>query len=70
MIMFCKHLKEQAMKIMNYEQKKMKPLTDKGKEIHENQRVCYICKKELSTYKKSKYYKNYKKIRDHCHCTG
>ena len=45
MIMFCKDLKEQAMKIINYEKKKIIPLTDKEKETHENQNVCYICKK-------------------------
>ena len=70
MIMFCRDLKEQAMKIINIPQKSMALLTDKEKETHENRRVCYICKKEFSTYKKSKYYKNYKNVRDHCHYTG
>ena len=64
MIMFCKDLKEQAMKIINYEKKKIIPLTDKEKETHENQKVCYICKKNFSTNKK------YCKVRDHCHYTG
>ena len=59
MIMFCKDLKEQAMKIINYEKKKIIPLTDKEKETHENKKVCYICEKEFSKYKKSKYYKNF-----------
>ena len=57
MIMFCKDLKEQAMKIINIPQKPMTPLTDKEKETHEIQGVCFICKKEFSTYKKSKCYK-------------
>ena len=70
MIMFCRDLKEQAMKIINYEKKKIIPLTDKEKETHENKKVCYICEKEFSKYKKSKYYKNFKKFRDHCHYTG
>ena len=64
MIMFCRDLKEQAMKIINYEKKKIIPLTDKEKETHENQKVCYICEKEFSTDKK------YCKVRDHCHYTG
>ena len=64
MIMFCKDLKEQAMKIINYEKKKIIPLTDKEKETHENQKVCYICKKNVNTNKK------YCKARDHCHYTG
>ena len=63
MIMFCKDLKEQAIKIINTPQKTMTPLTDKEKESHGNQGVCYICIKEFSTYKKSKYYKNYKRVR-------
>ena len=64
MIMFCKDLKEQAMKIINYEKKKIIPLTDKEKETHENQKVCYIFSKNFSTNKK------YCNVRDHCHYTG
>ena len=45
MKMFCKDLKDQAMKIINYENKEMIPLTDKEKESCENQEVCYICEK-------------------------
>ena len=65
--MFCRDLKEQAMKIINYEKKKIISLTDKEKETHEDKKVCYICEKEFSKYKKSKYLK---KVRDHCHYTG
>ena len=54
--MFCKDLKKQAIKIINYEKKK-KTLTDKEKEIHENKKVFYICEKEFNKYKKSKYHK-------------
>ena len=64
MIMFCKDLKEQAMKIINYEKTKIIPLAEKEKETQENQKVCYICKKEFSTDKK------YCKVRDHFHYTG
>ena len=63
-MMFCKDSKEQAMKIINYDKKKIIPLTDKEKETHENQKVCYICKKNFSTNKK------YCKVRNHCHSTG
>ena len=45
MIMFCRDLKEQARKIINYEKKKIIPLTNKEKETHENMQVCYICQK-------------------------
>ena len=47
MKMFCKDLKEQATKIINYEKKEMIPLTDEEKETHENQKICYICEQEF-----------------------
>ena len=61
--MFCKDLRNEAMKIFNYEKKKMIPLTDEEKEFYEKEKVCYICKKEFSTDKK------YHKVRGHCHYT-
>ena len=54
MKMFCKDLKDQAKKIINYEKKEMIPLTDKEKESFENQKICYICKKEFCTDKNNK----------------
>ena len=54
MKMFCKDLKEQAMKIINYEKKEMIPLTDKEKESYENQEICYICEKEFCTDENNK----------------
>ena len=62
--MFCKDLRDQAMKIIDYKKKEMIPLTNEEKESYEKQKVCYICKKEFSTGKK------YCKVRDHCHYTG
>ena len=47
MIIFCKDLKEQAMEIINYDKKRLIPLIDKEKKTHENQKVCYIWKKNL-----------------------
>ena len=67
MKMFCKDLKDQAKKIINYEKKEMIPLTDKEKESYENQKICHICEKEFSTDNKDR--KNHK-VRDHCHYTG
>ena len=61
---FCKDLRTHATKIINYEKKKMIPLTIKEKK-HNEQEICYICKKEFDKNDK----KNYK-IRDHCHYTG
>ena len=42
-----KDLREHATKIINYEKKDMIPLTKKEEENHNNQKVCYICKKEF-----------------------
>ena len=61
---FCKDLRDQPIKVINYEKKEIMPLTDEEKESYEKQKVCYICEKEFSTNK------NYCKVRDHCHYTG
>ena len=74
MTKFCKDLREHATKIINYEKKDMIPLTKKEEENYNNQKVCYICKKEFNTsdtresssFERKKYYK----VRDHCHYTG
>ena len=62
---FCKDLRERVTKIINYEKKKMIPLTTEEKIYHNKQKICYICKKEFNNNDK----KNYK-VRDHCHYTG
>ena len=62
---FCKDLREHATKIINYEKKKMIPLTRKEEIDHNKQKICYTSKKEFYTSNK----KNYK-VRDHCHYTG
>ena len=41
---FCLDLREHATR-----KKEMLPLTKKEEEIHNKQKVCYICKKRLST---------------------
>ena len=43
---FCKDLREHSTKIINYEKKKMIPLT-KEEIYHNRQKVCYIIKKEF-----------------------
>ena len=47
MKIFCKDLRNQAMKIINYEKKKEIILTDEEKESYENQKNCHICGKEF-----------------------
>ena len=44
---FCLDLREHATKIINYEKKEMIPLTKKGQKMHNEQKVCYICKKKI-----------------------
>ena len=44
---FCSDLKELGTKIINYEQKEMIPLTDNENKYYEEQKECYICKREF-----------------------
>ena len=44
---FCKDLKEHATRIINYEKKKIIPLTKEEKINYNDQQICYICKKEF-----------------------
>ena len=62
---FCKDLRTHATKIINYEKKKMIPLTRKDKICHNKQKICYICKNEFNNNDKKQ-----QKVRDHCHYTG
>ena len=57
---FCKDLRDQAMEIINYEEKEMIPLTDKETEFYEKQNICHICRKELCIDENDKN-KKYKK---------
>ena len=59
MKMFCEDLRDQAIKIVYYEKKKMIPLTNKETESHEKQKVCYICKKNLVPIRMIKMNLNY-----------
>ena len=44
---FCKDLREHATKTINYEKKKMIPLTTIEEIYYNKQKRCYICKKEF-----------------------
>ena len=44
---FCKDLKEHTTRIINYEKKKIIPLTKEEKINYNDQQICYICKKEF-----------------------
>ena len=52
MIIFCKDLKEQAIKIINYKQKKMIPLTDKKKKHMKIRKFVIYAKMNLVHIKK------------------
>ena len=54
---FCKDLREHATKMINYEKKKMIPLTKEEKIHYNEQEICYICKKEFDTSNKKHYIK-------------
>ena len=71
MEIFCKDLRDQAMKIINHEKKKEVILTNEEKEPYEKQRIFYICKEEFCTDKNNeKEFKRRHKVRDHDHYTG
>ena len=61
---FCESLREHAVKIINFNKKKMKLLKEQ-QESNENSEICYICKETFG----NKYKKCYK-VRDHCHYKG
>ena len=64
---FCLHLKEHAVKIINYERKDMIPLIKEERKMYRKQKVCYKCKKEFNTDDNNK---EHRKLKDHCHYTG
>ena len=71
---FSKNLREHVSKIINYERKKIIPLTTEEKIYHNKQKICYICKKEFNNNDAAgpsslERKKNYK-VRDHCHYMG
>ena len=66
----CKKLKECAMKIINYEEKEMIPLTKEEKKFYKKQEACHICEEKFCVDKDDESYINRKKVKDHCHYTG
>ena len=62
MIIFCKDLKKQAMEIINYEKKKIIPLTDKEKKDTKIRKFVIYVKKILVNIKKVNVIKIFKKL--------
>ena len=58
----CESFREHTSKIINFEKKKMIPLTNEQQELYENTKIYYICKKII----KHKYTndKTYWKVKD------
>ena len=44
---FCKKLKDHALKIINHEKKEMIPLSEAENKAYEEQEVCHMCKKKI-----------------------
>ena len=70
---FCRDLKEHPTKIINFEKKKMMPLTNEENESYLKKDVCHISKKEfifdIDSCSEGMYIK-YHRVKDHCHYTG
>ena len=64
---FCESLREHAMKTINFQTKRVKPLTKEQHQSYQNAKICYICKEKLE----HKYVKDKRdcKARYHCHYT-
>ena len=65
-----KKLKERVMKIINYEEKEMIPLTFEENKSYEEQEACHVCEERFYMDKDDKDYINRKNVKDHCHYTG
>ena len=65
---FWESLREHARSIIDFEKKKMLPLTRKELEPHEDAKICYIYGTKF--FRKLFRDKNYQKVRDHCYYTG
>ena len=63
---FDESLRDHAIKIINFEKKKVILLTNKQQESHEKIKIYYIYKNEFV----HKYTNDICKVRKHCHYTG
>ena len=44
---FCEPLREHVKNIINFEKKKMLPLTKENAKSHQDGKICYICGKRI-----------------------
>ena len=64
----CTSLREHAKSIIDFEKKKILPLTKEELKSHQDAKACYICEKII--FKKLSKSINYWIVRGHCHYTG
>ena len=64
----CESFREHAKNIINFEKKKMLPLTKEEIKPYQDAKISYICRKRI--LKKFANNKIYRKVRDHCYFTG
>ena len=65
---FSSSLWENAKNITDFENKKIIALRKEELKLHQDTKVCYICRKIILTILSKTI--NYQKVTDHCHCTG
>ena len=58
------------MRIISYEKKEMISPTYEENKSHKEQEACHICEEKFCIDNGDESYKNKRKARDHCHCTG
>ena len=66
----CKKLKERAIKIINYEEKELIPLTHEENKFYNEHEACCVCKEKFCMDKDDENHKNKRKVKDHCHYKG
>ena len=65
---FWEYLRERAKYIIDFEKKKILPLTKEELKSNQDAKVCYICGNKI--FKKLFKSINYRKVRYHCYYTG
>ena len=58
------------MKIINYEEKEMIPLTKEESKLFKEQEKCHTCEEKFCMDKDDENYTKRKKVKDHCYYTG
>ena len=65
-----KKSKENALEMINREEREMVPLTYEENNFYKDQEICYLCKEKFCIDKNDKNNINKRKVKDHYHYTG